>query len=147
MGILARRWGRITRLLLNPGDTLLVEEWTYPSALATAFPVEVRWRAVPMDSQGMCADALREILAGWNVEKDGSRCVCSYYRLSFPGQTGQAAGDLYCPCWTEPVRDSMSESFDCKLFRILIRRRHQTMGLARKKAIYDICVEYGRLDN
>ena len=70
---LGRRWSRISRMLLNPGDTLLVEEWTYPSALAGARPIDLRLRAVPMDSQGMRADALREILAGWDVEKDGTR--------------------------------------------------------------------------
>ncbi|KAI0278621.1 pyridoxal phosphate-dependent transferase [Russula aff. rugulosa BPL654] len=68
-------WSRLTKLLLNPGDTLLVEEWSYPSALATALPLEIRWKAVPMDGQGMRADSLRAILAGWNVERDGPRCV------------------------------------------------------------------------
>jgi hypothetical protein len=67
------RWDRIARLLLNPGDTLLVEEWAYVSAMATARPIDLRWHAVPMDSQGMRADALSEILAGWDVEKNGRR--------------------------------------------------------------------------
>jgi aromatic amino acid aminotransferase I len=62
-------------MLLNPGDTLLVEEWTYPSALASAHPLDVRWKPVPMDGQGMRPDSLRAILAGWNVERDGPRCV------------------------------------------------------------------------
>ncbi|KAH8989736.1 PLP-dependent transferase [Lactarius akahatsu] len=98
-------WGRISKLLLNPGDTLLVEEWTYPSALATALPIDVRWHGVPMDNQGMRADALREILAGWDV-KSGPRP-----RVIYTVPVGQN------PCGT-------------------------TMGLERKKAIYDICVEY-----
>ncbi|KAI9453469.1 PLP-dependent transferase [Lactarius psammicola] len=99
-------WGRIAKLLLNPGDTLLVEEWTYASALASARPIDLRWQAVPMDSQGMRADALREILAGWNVEKSGPRPRVIY---------------------TVPVGQNPSGT---------------TMGLERKKAIYDICVEY-----
>jgi aromatic amino acid aminotransferase I len=70
-----RRWSRVAKILLNPGDTLLVEEWTYPSALASARPIDVRWKAVPMDGQGMRPDALKEILSGWNVEQDGPRCV------------------------------------------------------------------------
>jgi hypothetical protein len=69
------RWSRIAKLLFNPGDTLLVEEWSYPSALATVRPLEVRLKAVPMDDQGMRPDSLRAILAGWNVERDGPRCV------------------------------------------------------------------------
>jgi aromatic amino acid aminotransferase I len=71
-------------MLLNPGDTLLVEEWSYPSALASARPIDLRWHAVPVDSQGMRADALREILAGWDVEKDGPRYALPYCGLLFP---------------------------------------------------------------
>ncbi|KAH9009853.1 PLP-dependent transferase [Lactarius deliciosus] len=99
-------WDRIARLLLNPGDTLLVEEWTYPSALGSALPIGVRCHAVPMDNQGMCADALKKILAGWDVEKSGPRP-----RVIYTMPVG------HNPCGT-------------------------TMGLERKKAIYDICVEY-----
>ncbi|KAH9055318.1 PLP-dependent transferase, partial [Lactarius vividus] len=99
-------WSRIAKLLLNPGDTLLVEEWTYPSALASTRPIDIRWHGVPVDNQGMRADALREILAGWDVEKSGPRP-----RVIYTIPVGQN------PCGT-------------------------TMGLERKKAIYDICVEY-----
>ncbi|KAH9012428.1 PLP-dependent transferase [Lactarius pseudohatsudake] len=99
-------WGRISKLLLNPGDTLLAEEWTYPSAIASARPIDARWHGVPMDNQGMRADALREILAGWDVEKSGPRP-----RVIYTIPVGQN------PCGT-------------------------TMRLERKKAIYDICVEY-----
>ena len=60
-------------MLLNPGDTILVEEWAYASALASARPIDVRWSSVPMDDQGMRADRLRAILAGWDVERDGAR--------------------------------------------------------------------------
>ena len=80
---LALRWERIARLLLNQGDTLLVEEWTYVSAMVAARPIDLRWKPVPMDSQGMRADALREILAGWDVEKDGPRYAFPYCGLLF----------------------------------------------------------------
>jgi aromatic amino acid aminotransferase I / 2-aminoadipate transaminase len=62
-------------MLLNPGDTILVEEWAYASALAAARPIDVRWKSVPMDDQGMRSDGLRAILAEWDVERDGSRCA------------------------------------------------------------------------
>lgn len=99
-------WSRIAKLLLNPGDTLLVEEWVYPSALASTRPIGLRWHAVPVDSQGMRADALRETLAEWDVVNNGPRP-----RVIYTVPVGQN------PCGT-------------------------TMGLERKKAIYDICVEY-----
>jgi len=100
------RWNRIARLLLNPGDTLLVEEWAFSSALADSRPLGVRWKGVPMDGQGMLPDAFREILAGWNVERDGTRPRVLY---------------------TVPVGQNPSGV---------------TLGLERKKAIYDLCVEY-----
>jgi len=99
-------WNRIARLLLNPGDTLLVEELAFSSALAASRPLDVRWKGIPMDGQGMLPDAFREILAGWNVERDGTRP-----RVLYTVPVGQ-----------NPIG--------------------VTLGLERKKAIYDICVEY-----
>jgi len=60
-----QRWWVVgSTMLLNPRDTLLVEEWTYPSALALARPIDVRWKVIPIDGQGMHPYALRAILAG-----------------------------------------------------------------------------------
>jgi len=86
------RWSRIAKLLLNPGDTLLVGEWTYPSALLTGRPLEIRWKAVPMDSQGMRPDSLRAILIGWDVERDGPRCVRAW---NLPFGPTMKSGNLY----------------------------------------------------
>lgn len=105
------RWDRIARLLLDPGDTLLVEEWAYVSAMAAARPIDLRWHAVPMDSQGMRADALREILAGWNVEKNGRRYAPSYVVGSSSHVKryvdSKATSDLHRARGTESVRDCM----------------------------------------
>ncbi|KIM25871.1 hypothetical protein M408DRAFT_17111 [Serendipita vermifera MAFF 305830] len=64
-------WSRVVYSLLNHGDSMLVEEWTYPSALASAFPLGVHTVSVPMDSKGMRPDALREILSNWNETERG----------------------------------------------------------------------------
>ncbi|PVF95527.1 PLP-dependent transferase [Serendipita vermifera] len=64
-------WSRVVYSLLNPGDSLLVEEWTYPSALAAALPIGVHTVAAPLDSRGIKPDALREILANWDEEARG----------------------------------------------------------------------------
>lgn len=73
-------WGRVVLTLLNPhrgewkdGDKILAEEWTYPSALASAKPLGVGVVPVGMDSEGMSVESLREILEGWDVEKDGKK--------------------------------------------------------------------------
>ena len=48
-------WSKIVPLLLNKGDGILCEEWTYPSALSTAWPAGFRPVPLPMDGQGMTA--------------------------------------------------------------------------------------------
>ncbi|KAG8818184.1 hypothetical protein FRC17_010913, partial [Serendipita sp. 399] len=64
-------WSRVVYSLLNPGDSLLVEEWTYPSALSSALPIGVHMVAVPLDSMGMRPDALRDILENWDESVRG----------------------------------------------------------------------------
>ena len=59
--------------LCNPGEFLLVEEWTYPSAVASAHPFGVRPAAVKVDGEGMRADDLRKVLAEWDEAKVGAR--------------------------------------------------------------------------
>ena len=53
----------------NKGDTILTEEWTYPSALASAKPYGIDVLPVAMDGQGMRADSLRAVLDAWDYGK------------------------------------------------------------------------------
>ncbi|KAG8941538.1 hypothetical protein FRC03_004355, partial [Tulasnella sp. 419] len=62
---------RIITTLCNSGEGLLVEEWTYPSALSTGLPYGVRPVSVAMDGEGMKAEALDDVLSKWNVEERG----------------------------------------------------------------------------
>ncbi|THH28413.1 hypothetical protein EUX98_g5776 [Antrodiella citrinella] len=59
--------------LLNPGDVLLTEEWTYPSALASAQPIGCKAVPVAMDGQGMKSDALEKILSEWDEQGRGAK--------------------------------------------------------------------------
>jgi aromatic amino acid aminotransferase I / 2-aminoadipate transaminase len=70
-------WSKVVQTLCNPGEGILTEEWTYPSALATARPVGVTAVSVEMDGEGMRADSLRKVLSGWDEEARGGmkRCV------------------------------------------------------------------------
>ena len=52
----------VGRLFLEPGDLVLVEEKTYHGAVLAFNPQGVRYRAIPMDDQGMQVEALRELL-------------------------------------------------------------------------------------
>ncbi|KAG8864615.1 hypothetical protein FRB96_005119 [Tulasnella sp. 330] len=66
-------WNRVVQTLINPGDTILVEEWSYPAALTTSRPYEASFAPVAMDGEGMRADALEYVLEHWNEEERGSR--------------------------------------------------------------------------
>ena len=57
--------------LCNPGEAFLADEWTYPSATATAIPLGVHCVGVGMDEQGMTPEALEEVLSGWNEAERG----------------------------------------------------------------------------
>lgn len=66
-------WSRVAYTLLSKGDGVLVEEFTYPAALAASLPLGVNTFGIPMDSHGMRPDVLEEVLANWNEEKRGSK--------------------------------------------------------------------------
>ncbi|KZV68120.1 PLP-dependent transferase [Peniophora sp. CONT] len=62
-------WSRCARMLCNPGDTIIAEEWTYPSALASAAPIHINVLPIALDGIGIRPDALREALANWDESK------------------------------------------------------------------------------
>ncbi|GAA5978310.1 hypothetical protein JCM11641_004650 [Rhodosporidiobolus odoratus] len=64
-------WSKIITTLANPGDGVLAEEWTYPSALATAWPNGIRPVPLPMDGVGMTPDGMDALLGGWKEEEHG----------------------------------------------------------------------------
>ncbi|GJJ11574.1 hypothetical protein Clacol_005809 [Clathrus columnatus] len=57
----------------NPGDSIIVEEWTYPSFLASARPMGVKPVPVKVDGQGMMAIDLERILSTWDENVQGRR--------------------------------------------------------------------------
>ncbi|KAG8997539.1 hypothetical protein FRB90_012488 [Tulasnella sp. 427] len=66
-------WNRVVEALCNKGDGLLVEEWSYPSALHTSRPHGVFPVPVAMDLEGMRSDALETILESWDEAARGCR--------------------------------------------------------------------------
>ncbi|PPQ94958.1 hypothetical protein CVT25_003930 [Psilocybe cyanescens] len=64
-------WAKIVSTLCNPGEGILVSEWTYPSALETTNPLGISPVPVSMDGQGMNSAALREVLSGWDEAARG----------------------------------------------------------------------------
>ena len=59
--------------LCNPGEMFLTEEWTYPSALASAQPYGVMPVPVKIDGEGMRADDLRKVLSVWDEKERGAK--------------------------------------------------------------------------
>ncbi|KAG6817459.1 hypothetical protein H0H87_008627 [Tephrocybe sp. NHM501043] len=59
-------WGKAALTLCNPGEGVLVEEWTYPSAVAMMSPHGFLPVAVPLDGQGTIPNAMRRLLSEWD---------------------------------------------------------------------------------
>ncbi|KAJ2362070.1 hypothetical protein H4S01_004963 [Coemansia sp. RSA 2610] len=53
-------------LFCDRGDTLIVDEWTYPAIIGTVVPMGIRMAPVRMDSQGMVPEALDQLCAEWS---------------------------------------------------------------------------------
>jgi aromatic amino acid aminotransferase I len=64
-------WCKVVRMLCEPGDFILCEEHTYPSAQALWIPMGVKAVPVKLDSEGMRADRLDEVLASWDSTHPG----------------------------------------------------------------------------
>ncbi|GAA5856155.1 hypothetical protein JCM8547_003007 [Rhodosporidiobolus lusitaniae] len=64
-------WGKIATTLAEPGDGVLCEEWSYPSAMATVWPNGLRPVPLKMDGEGMTPEGLEALLANWNPEERG----------------------------------------------------------------------------
>jgi len=69
-------FSKVVGCLGSPGDSMLVEEVTYPNALQTATPYGIRAAPVRMDRDGMMVDGpggLRDVLENWDEERNGRR--------------------------------------------------------------------------
>lgn len=64
-------WGKIVTTLCNRGDGVLCEEWTYSSALSTAWPNGIKPVAVDMDGEGIIPAAFESLLRDWDPTKRG----------------------------------------------------------------------------
>jgi len=58
----------VARTLLNPGDTVITEEVTYPGAISVFRSLGVELVGIPVDAQGMNIDTLEKVLA-WRKPK------------------------------------------------------------------------------
>ncbi|XP_042324442.1 kynurenine/alpha-aminoadipate aminotransferase, mitochondrial isoform X3 [Sceloporus undulatus] len=59
---------KVFEMLINPGDTILLDAPTYPGTLAALRPLGCNIINVPSDQHGIIPKALKEILSRWNAE-------------------------------------------------------------------------------
>ncbi|MBN2412727.1 PLP-dependent aminotransferase family protein [candidate division KSB1 bacterium] len=76
----------MTRIFIDPGDMILVEEPTFIGALGTFRNGKARIEGVPMDHNGIIPEELVNILA--NARKNGYRVKFMYLLPNFQNPTG-----------------------------------------------------------
>ncbi|GFZ46123.1 hypothetical protein JCM24511_04369 [Saitozyma sp. JCM 24511] len=74
-------WNKICGLLMEQGDAVLVEEWTYPGAENAFIPMEVEMVAIKMDGQGVLPEHMDEVLGTWDEEKRGKKRPHVFYTI------------------------------------------------------------------
>ena len=62
-------WDACIRTFCDPGDSILVEEYTFPSAMEGARSLGVNFVPIKMDAHGIIPSALDELLANWDKSK------------------------------------------------------------------------------
>lgn len=60
-------WSKVVGLLCEAGDSIICEEYSYPSAQSNWIPLNCLAAPVKMDEDGMRADALEKTLAEWET--------------------------------------------------------------------------------
>lgn len=75
------RWNRVVLTFCNPGDSVIVAEWTYVSAISTMRPYGIKPVPVALDGQGICATSLRELLINWNDTHPGQNRLVHGFQL------------------------------------------------------------------
>lgn len=71
----------VTKVFINPGDTIIVGEPTYTAALHIFRSYEAKLIGVPLDDQGMKPEALEQVLA--DLKRQGTRAKFLYMVPSF----------------------------------------------------------------
>jgi aromatic amino acid aminotransferase I len=61
------------RIFTERGDYILADEYTFSSAVETALPLGVKMIGIKMDSEGLLAEDMDEILSNWDVKARGAR--------------------------------------------------------------------------
>lgn len=78
------------RMLLNSGDTLMMEEYTFSSAIETVVPHNIKVVGMKMDDYGVCPKALESMLSGWDESTQGRKPRVMYIIPTGQNPTGSS---------------------------------------------------------
>lgn len=66
-------WTKVVRLLCEPGDHIIVEQFTFPSSMGVWIPLGIKGAPIKMDADGMQSVDLRRVLENWDVDHPGQK--------------------------------------------------------------------------
>lgn len=94
---------KVCNMMLVEGDSILVEEWTYPGAANAYLPYDVNVVGLKMDHEGIIPEHMDKVLANWDLEKQGPRPRMLYTVPTGQNPTGatmlaQRRKDVYAIC-------------------------------------------------
>ncbi|QPG74754.1 hypothetical protein FOA43_002087 [Brettanomyces nanus] len=84
-------WDSTLRTFCNAGDTVLFEEYTFPSAVETANALSVSFAPVHMDSYGIVPEELEKLMANWDSSKPKPKLL--YTICTGQNPTGSSLSD------------------------------------------------------
>lgn len=64
-------WSKVVDLLTEPGEYILLEKFTFPSAQGLWAPKGCRAAPIAIDAQGIVPEDLERILKNWDVDQPG----------------------------------------------------------------------------
>jgi aromatic amino acid aminotransferase I len=74
-------WAKIVGMLMEKGDAVLVEEWTYPGAENAFLPLECEMVGIKMDGEGVLPSHMDKVLGEWDEEKRGKKRPHVFYTI------------------------------------------------------------------
>lgn len=66
-------WNKCVQMLVEQGDAVLVEEWTYPNGMNTFLPYGTEQIALQLDGEGIIPEYMDNLLGSWNEKARGKK--------------------------------------------------------------------------
>lgn len=83
----------VFRMLINPGEYVIMEEFAFPETVDGLRPLRPRLIGIDVDAEGMRADLLEDILENWDeVAREGKRPHVMYMVPTGQNPTGATIG-------------------------------------------------------